>query len=277
MTDRDVLKRASEALRDATEPSAEEVARLRARVLSRGKVTPLQQSAGKKNLRWILPLAAAFIAASAFAATPGAVDGMLSAVERYLDIELFGRAHQAAHKPAARTNERSAKHDDLAQSPLASVTPEPDLVPLALPTPDSEPLAAASPSVVRTPRAPHPNPLPKGEGTRTVEAESEKPPATPELAPGPSRDLLLYNKAHALHFRERRYDEALFAWEEYLGLTPTPTFALEARYNRALCLLRLGHYEEARAALLPFAEGRYVNGYRRDEATRFIQALDKRR
>lgn len=99
----------------------------------------------------------------------------------------------------------------------------------------------------------------------------------PQIAPGPSRDLALYNKAHALHFRERRYDQALYAWEEYLGLTPTPTFALEARYNRALCLLRLGHFEEARAALTPFAEGRYANGYRRDEATRFIQALDKRR
>src|SRR5213075_3159970 len=102
MTDRYVLKRASEALRDATEPSADELARLRARVLSRGKVTPLRksgQSGAKKNLRWILPLAAAFIAASAFAATPGSFDGMLSAVERYLNIELFGRAHQAAHKP----------------------------------------------------------------------------------------------------------------------------------------------------------------------------------
>ena len=105
-------------------------------------------------------------------------------------------------------------------------------------------------------------------------AEAKSAEAT---AQGPSRDLTLYNKAHALHFRDRRYNEALFAWEEYLGLVPAPTFALEARYNRALCLLRLGHYEEARAALLPFSEGRYANAYRREEATRFIQALDKRR
>lgn len=111
----------------------------------------------------------------------------------------------------------------------------------------------------------------------TAVASAEQQQEAEKPATGPSRDLVLYNKAHALHFRERRYNDALFAWEEYLGLTPTPTFALEARYNRALCLLRLGHYEEARAALVPFAEGRLLNGYRRDEATRFIQALDKRR
>jgi hypothetical protein len=247
-------------------------------VLSRGKVTPLRQSERKKTLRWVLPLAAAFIAGSAFAATPGAVDGMLSAVERYLDIELFGRAHHAEHKPSARDTKPEV--DSLQPSPLSSVTPDPDLVPLSEPEPEPAP---ESPSLSPSPSIPHATHRPV-RPSRPEEAPmqptAEAPTETVEqskVAPGPSRDLALYNKAHELHFRERRYNEALFAWEEYLGLTPTPTFALEARYNRALCLLRLGHYEEARAALVPFAEGRYLNGYRRDEATRFIQALDKRR
>jgi tetratricopeptide (TPR) repeat protein len=273
MTDRDVLKRASEALRDATEPSAEDLARLRERVLSRGKVTPRRLSDRKKTLRWVLPLAAAFIAGSALAATPGALDGMLGAVERYLDIELFARSHEAAHKPAARATASKVHTDASTISPLASVVAEPDLVPVQWP--EAAPADAAltvAPALARPQRPARPA---QTEEARAAAPAPEAP--APEVAPGPSRDLALYNKAHALHFRERRYDEALFAWEEYLGLTPTPTFALEARYNRALCLLRLEHYEEARAALVPFAEGRYLNGYRRDEATRFIQALDKRR
>jgi hypothetical protein len=275
MNDRDVLKRASEALRDATEPSADEVARLRARVLSRGKVTPLRKNERKKSLRWVLPLAAAFIAGSALAATPGAFDGMLGAVERYLDIELFGRAHQAAHKPAARPSSEPAKSSALPPSPLASVTPEPDAVPVNAPVPVPVP-DSRSPSPARAAQRPvHPSSA--GEAPMPPTAVAATEASAEKVETGPSRDLELYNKAHALHFRERRYNEALFAWEEYLGLTPTPTFALEARYNRALCLLRLGHYEEARAALVPFAEGRFLNGYRRDEATRFIQALDKRR
>jgi TolA-binding protein len=272
MNDRDVLKRASEALRDATEPSAEELARLRARVLSRGKVTPLRKSERQKRLRWILPLAAAFIAGSALAATPGAIDGMLSTVERYLDIELFAHAHQTARKPNDHPSAEKTKLEASQQiSSLASVEPEPDSVPVNVPEPvPDSPSPSPAPSHARTARAPRSEeaPMPATAVGSTTEEQ---------VAQGPSRDLQLYNKAHALHFRERRYNEALFAWEEYLGLVPTPTFALEARYNRALCLLRLGHYEEARAALLPFAEGRYLNGYRRDEATRFIQALDKRR
>jgi hypothetical protein len=278
MTDRDVLKRASEALHDATEPSPEDLARLRARVLSRGKLTPLRKRDEKRRWRWILPLAAAFIAGTALAATPGAFDGMLGAVERYLDIELFGSANEAAHKPSARPNtERTKPNAPLSLSPLSSVTPVPDAVPVNVPVPVHDrssnklpPPATPRPRATSRPR------VEQAPAQASAEASTQAKPGD-KVAQGPSRDLTLYNKAHALHFRERRYDEALFAWEEYLGLTPTPTFALEARYNRALCLLRLGHFEEARAALAPFAEGRYANGYRRDEATRFIQALDKRR
>jgi hypothetical protein len=275
MTDRDVLKRASEALHDATEPSPEDLARLRARVLSRGKVTPLRKRDQKRRLRWILPLAAAFIAGTALAATPGAFDGMLGAVERYLDIELFGSAHEVAHKPSARpSTERKKPAMPLSLSPLSSVTPDPDPVPVNVPVPVPVHESASNRLSSATPT---PRPRTRAESAPVATVASAETKSEPPVAQGPSRDLTLYNKAHALHFRERRYDEALFAWEEYLGLTPTPTFALEARYNRALCLLRLGHFEEARAALAPFAEGRYANGYRRDEATRFIQALDKRR
>ena len=53
---------------------------------------------------------------------------------------------------------------------------------------------------------------------------------------------------------------------------PAGTFASEARYNRALCLVRLGRLGEAREALGPFARGDYGN-YRHAEAAALLEAL----
>ena len=49
---------------------------------------------------------------------------------------------------------------------------------------------------------------------------------------------------------------------------------LEARYNRALCLVRLGRAAEARAALQPFADGTLAH-YRADEARALVQSLGR--
>jgi TolA-binding protein len=81
-----------------------------------------------------------------------------------------------------------------------------------------------------------------------------------------------YEAAHRVHFTERDPTKALAAWDAYLSTYPDGRFALEARYNRALALVRLGRTEEARAALGPFADGRY-GAYRRVEARDLIDAL----
>lgn len=293
MTDRDVLKRAAEALRETSEPSPEELLKLRQRVLGGAKVLPLSGARKNKAVRWALPLAAAFIAGSALAATPGAWEGMLHTVERFLDVELLAPSHEYA--PSARGGKRAHPQPkrDVAPAPASMAeaaapaapeptTPETPAAPEGIPTPIAQaPRASApAPSRVQKPRAaaaePTREPAPP---IKAAEAEQEvaEVDAKVDATRAPSRDLTLYNKAHELHFRARRYDEALRAWEVYLAQTPAPTFALEARYNRALCLLRLGHFEEARAALRPFAEGRVLGAYRREEATHLIQALDKRR
>jgi len=46
---------------------------------------------------------------------------------------------------------------------------------------------------------------------------------------------------------------------------------LEARYNRAICLVRLGRRAGARAALAPFASGAY-GGYRQEDARALLDA-----
>jgi hypothetical protein len=87
-----------------------------------------------------------------------------------------------------------------------------------------------------------------------------------------SKAHALYRAAHHAHFTTRDPASALAAWEAYLRAAPRGRFGVEARYNRALCLVRLGRHAEARAALTPFAEGRF-GGYRDREATALLEAL----
>ncbi len=81
-----------------------------------------------------------------------------------------------------------------------------------------------------------------------------------------------YDVAHALHFIQRSSDRAIGAWDAYLSAYPNGRFALEASYNRAICLVRLGRTQEARSALEPFATGAR-GGYRQREAAALIEAL----
>ena len=78
-----------------------------------------------------------------------------------------------------------------------------------------------------------------------------------------------YGRAHAAHFVADAPAAALEAWDAYLRRYPRGTFVPEARFNRALCLLRLGRRDEARAALRPFAAGA-LGGYRQREAATLI-------
>jgi hypothetical protein len=66
---------------------------------------------------------------------------------------------------------------------------------------------------------------------------------------------------------------ALEAWDAYLAAFPQGQFSLEARYNRALSLVRLGRMIDARTALAPFADGRF-GGYRQREARELMGAID---
>ena len=105
--------------------------------------------------------------------------------------------------------------------------------------------------------------------------EAQEKPA--ELAPPPPSEdqaTALYTEAHTLHFAARDPARALVAWERYLAIAPAETHAglvLEARYNRAICFVRLHRREEAREALAPFAAGAY-GGYRQEEARALLAA-----
>lgn len=82
----------------------------------------------------------------------------------------------------------------------------------------------------------------------------------------------LYREAHELHFVIRDYAAALSAWDQYLQFASDAPLAVEARYNRALCLVRLGSYRAAREALGAIARGEQ-GAYRQREARALLSRL----
>ena len=106
------------------------------------------------------------------------------------------------------------------------------------------------------------------------------PPVVPALddapAPGPSdAESDAYGRAHRAHFDESAPERALAAWDDYLRLYPRGAFEPEARFNRAICLVRLRRFAQAERALRSFADGR-LGGYRRAEAEQLLAWLRDR-
>lgn len=96
-------------------------------------------------------------------------------------------------------------------------------------------------------------------------------------APASSNDAesRLFAEAHRAHFGGAGPAVALAAWDRYLAAHPDGRYQLEARYNRALCLVRVERLREAMEALRPFADG-VGGGYRRSEARTLLDALSTR-
>jgi len=147
------------------------------------------------------------------------------------------------------------------------------------------PRRRAQPAIATAPR-----PAPPPESTPPVTAPVEPPvppaPAPPAPAPAPRAAPVaapahpappveaLYRRAHELHFHGGEPAATLAAWDAYLAAEPDGRFSVEARYNRAILLIRLGRYAEARAALGPFARGEVEPaGYRQTEAGRLVERL----
>lgn len=86
-----------------------------------------------------------------------------------------------------------------------------------------------------------------------------------------------YARAHVAHFAGTSWQRALTAWDDYLGSYPRGTFAPEARFNRALCLIRLERFGMAKQALRPFAAGAVGRGYRTSEARTLLDWMDRPR
>ncbi len=83
-----------------------------------------------------------------------------------------------------------------------------------------------------------------------------------------------YLRAHAIHFRGGDPNAAVEAWTDYLAHARDARWVPDARFNRAVSLLRAHRITEARADLAPFAQGRFGSYHRRD-AERLLAALER--
>lgn len=235
MTD-DLLKAATQALKEETAESADDARFTRARVMA-----SLHQGKVKRRTRlaFILPLAACLAAGTAWGAATGRLPAVFHAIGQAVSY--------TAKAPEPKAPGRAPA------APTPPVTP----APLAEQPVDAAPAAEREkPTPVTSPKA---DPV-----------ASAKPALSASVA-FQDTDGDLYRLAHEAHFSSHDYARALAGWDAYLRAAPRGRLATEARYNRAICLLRLGRDAEARQALEPFATGKM--GYRQNEAQQLLNEL----
>lgn len=237
------LSQALAAYGGATSGAALDTDLVRARVL-RSVRAPSRRSLRRYSLA--LPLAATLAASAAFAASQPQVRAAVTArLETWFEATPSSphrlptaRGAKSATAPTAATPTPPPEAAETASAPIAV-----DQLPLALPV--------ASAGSTHT-------------GAAAAPAASAHSEADPQLE--------AYRAAHRTHFDSANPGAALAAWDRYLADFPAGSFATDARFNRALCLVRLGRPAEARAALTPFANAAPGN-YRQAEASALLQGL----
>lgn len=232
MTD-DLLKAATRALREESGASDADGRFTRARVMA-----SLHQGKVKRRTRlaFVLPLAACLAAGTAWGAATGRLPAVFHAIGRMVSYDA---------KPPIEPRE-----------PVRPAEPR-------------EPARPAEPSPVEAPASEAPPPAEPVPQPSLGRVEATAPRSSAAFI---DTDGDLYRLAHEAHFKSHDYARALAGWDAYLRAAPGGRLATEARYNRALCLLRLGRDAEARRALEPFASG-FMGGYRQSEARQLLNEL----
>lgn len=244
------LSQALAAYAGATSGKALNAELVRARVL-RSARAPSRRSL--RRYSFTLPLVATLAASAAFAAGQPSVR---AAVAARLEAMLGSAPAAPRALPRGQTPTRRAE-----PAPAPSTT-----------TPDSSPESSMAPSA---PIAI--DDLPVAVRTSTAELariDAEGSAAAPTGSPASEADAQLeaYRAAHRVHFDAADPGAALVAWDRYLADFAAGSFATDARFNRALCLVRLGRQAEARAALTPFASAS-PGSYRQAEASALLQGM----
>jgi hypothetical protein len=236
----DLLKAATQALRDETAEDDVDGRFTRARVMA-----SLHQGKVKRRTRlaFLLPIAACLAAGTAWGAATGRLPAMFHAI---------GQLVTYRGQPAQTPKSAPAKPALPVSAPAAPALPPPIEV---VPEPPAPPAAVVASAAVKAAPA----------------ASSSATPAASSSAAFQDTDGDLYRLAHEAHFARHDYARALAGWDAYLRAAPGGRLATEARYNRAICLLRLGRDVEARKALEPFASG--LMGYRQNEARELLKEL----
>ncbi len=231
----DLVGRAARVARDRHDGSRESAQHTETRILF------ALQARSKRRSRLPLiavPLVAALLASTAFGTTAGA---RLRAQLTSSVQSLFGTT---AAKPGVPGPSRAAPAPQVAGAVAPEAAPEPP---------------ALAPPAVLAARA---TPKLRAASSASALAVVVAPPA-PSVS---DADIAaLYRAAHRAQFAGSDPAHALELWDRYLSAAPNGSLSPEARYNRAITLIRLGRKSEAAQALAPFARGDYGT-YRQSEA-----------
>lgn len=275
------LDGAFRALRDRYDGShAQSDATLRRVLLGTRK-----QQQSRKVTRWaLLPIAATLVASTAWA---GATGRLTVAYHAMSDMLHSAETTESAPTKAAAAVPQGAR----APRPAPTQEPEPAKAPEPEPPAEPEPEApkavesANAPITERAPAAPAVTAAPRASANPATTAQAEPPaahastepvkaaPATSAAEP-PDPNAALFAEAHRVHFVERDAARALTAWDAYLAADPNGRFVPEARYNRAIALVRLGRTSEAQNVLQSFAAGNFGD-YHRSDARQLLDALKR--
>jgi hypothetical protein len=267
----DPLMTAAGALRETSDGAAHaQVVQTRARVMAS---LERRRSGGRRRTFVAAILATIGTGTLSWAAATGHTNMIQVATQRSRSLVVEPVAVAEAKARRARRAAEAIEADRLALAPDPLRMPEPlaEPVPAPVPVPVPAPVPAPAP-VLEATTAPAPilapDPAPS--------AVKRKPAARPAPVEDPV-DRALYRTAHAAHFKASDPVAALAAWDAYLAERPHGRFAIEARYNRALVLIRLDRIDDARVELEPFAAGAVgYQGYRQHDAEALIEALGRR-
>jgi hypothetical protein len=261
------------ALREEGDTAAPQAKLTRERILR-----DLRPRPRSRRWVWAVPVAALLAGSTVLAAT-GRLPVILQTVGETAARVFGGSKHQPA-KPRESTPRVAAS---AATAPAPAVaepadTPPVQVEPPSLPHAESSARrhARSADAGTKTVAPPAATEVTAPSASATPEVATPPASATPAEAPpkAPEADetLALYRRAHRLHFVEQNPSAALTAWDDYLAKNPKGPLVVDALYDRALCLVRLGRRAEARTALEPFADGLY-GSYRQKDAKALLEAL----
>jgi hypothetical protein len=236
----DLLQRAASSVRERYDGESRQAARTEARVLAAFRGPARRRS---RLSLLAIPLVAALLASAAW----GTV-----AKDLRTWLQSTSRERRAASVP--QPSKSLAPNPGISAQRTSAPLRDRALPPAPLPLAPLPPAPSARPSQ-------HSPVLPK--------ASPVQPPAA---VPSESEIDALYRAAHHAQFAGADPARALLLWDRYLTAAPNGGLSPEARYNRAIALVRLGRKAEAATALEPFARGEY-GGYRRAEAASLLEVL----
>ncbi len=257
------LDEATRALRDESDGASVGAGQTRARIMR-----SLHEGTHRRRVRWGfgVPLAVIFAGSTAFAGARGDLGETVA--EAFSSVRAL-----VTGAPAEAPRAAAPARGSVAAVPAAPPEAPPTAPEAVAAVPEAEP-PAAPPAQVREVTPP---PATEHRAGPSLDNAKPRPSAVVETpsanVPTESNEATrLYRKAHEAQFVQADCERALSAYDEYLASAPRDRLVPEARYNRALCLVRLGRTDAARSALQPFADGAYGD-FRRREARELLDAL----